>query len=857
MRRMPRLALAIVVAAACSTPPPSPALPNGGPVYKSFENASAAAGVPLDVLLAVGWVQSRWSVPDPAAVATSDGNASGDATGDTGSEHAPAYGIMQLTDISGHDTLGLGAELLGVDRELVKTDLDTNLLAAAAVLRHYAEETFGSTDQVDAADLDEWRDVVARFASADDPELGISYSSAVWQSLHDGASRTLESGEVIELEGQDVTAPAPSMPDQLSGGAFGTLQQRLSADYGGVAHVRPSPNFTAGRDRAIDMVVIHDTEGGYEGSISWLDNPAAQASAQYILRSSDGEITQMVSESDAAWHSGNHAYNHRSIGIEHEGFMSTPAYYTETMYRASAKLVCDITRRHHIPIDREHIIGHAEVPDPFHPGQFGGSGGHRDPGPYWDWPHYISLIKAECNDPSSDPTPPAKHDPTPPAHGNATIDGIVYQAPDKAHRLPGAHVTLSDGQTRTTDANGFWSATVAPGRHVVNVSAQGYASGSAMRDCTQGGTVWASVGLDPDGTDPAQGTVSGFVYIAPDANRRLPGASVRVGSHDVSTDALGRYSVRVAVGDQTVVVSHDGFEPVTLQRKVAAGKTTTVEVGLAPVNAKGTLEVTVADAATGKVVGGARVTLSDGSAATANGQGVATFNVNVGQYRINATASGYSLGTAVRAVQDGQKTPVRVLLAAAAGQGKIVGVVFQSPDPARRIAGATLTTDRGPSATANAKGVYELSLAAGNVIITASADGYLPKSLVRRATAGATVWASVGLLKGTNDNGVITERVTLVAPANNGSASSNPDFSWNASPTGQKPGYAYHALVMDADDPSGDVFERDVTSSAGGVVHATLGLALKSGHWSWGVYVIRTSDKSAGPLSDLNVFTVN
>ena len=54
-------------------------------------------------------------------------------------------------------------------------------------------------------------------------------------------------------------------------------------------------------------------------------------------------------------------------------------------------------------MDRQHVIGHSEVPDPDNPGLFGGSGHHTDPGPYWDWYTYIGLAQTYA---SQLPSPP-------------------------------------------------------------------------------------------------------------------------------------------------------------------------------------------------------------------------------------------------------------------------------------------------------------------------------------------------------------------------------------------------------------------------------------------------------------------
>jgi N-acetyl-anhydromuramyl-L-alanine amidase AmpD len=55
----------------------------------------------------------------------------------------------------------------------------------------------------------------------------------------------------------------------------------------------------------IRFVVIHDTEVGYDDTIRLFQNPLAYVSAHYVLRSSDGQVTQMVPTRDVAWQDGN------------------------------------------------------------------------------------------------------------------------------------------------------------------------------------------------------------------------------------------------------------------------------------------------------------------------------------------------------------------------------------------------------------------------------------------------------------------------------------------------------------------------------------------------------------------------
>src|SRR5690606_37754439 len=105
-------------------------------------------------------------------------------------------------------------------------------------------------------------------------------------------------------------------------------------------------------------------------------------SAHYVIRSSDGQITQMVQDNDIAWHAGNSTYNRQSIGIEHEGYVNNASWYTNAMYQASANLTRWLCDTYNIPKDRAHILAHSEVP----------GATHTDPGPNWDWNYYMSLV---------------------------------------------------------------------------------------------------------------------------------------------------------------------------------------------------------------------------------------------------------------------------------------------------------------------------------------------------------------------------------------------------------------------------------------------------------------------------------
>jgi hypothetical protein len=155
---------------------------------------------------------------------------------------------------------------------------------------------------------------------------------------------------------------------------------------------------------AVRLVVVHAVEGSYWGAIAWFRSPRAHVSANYVV-GRDGSTVQMVSERDVAWHAGNGWVNAHSVGIENEGYAFVPWTFTDAEYRASAAVAAAVLRRRLLPIDRKHVIGHNEVPDPRRPWLGGGYSHHRDPGPYWDWKRYMAYVRAYARGDEPAPRP--------------------------------------------------------------------------------------------------------------------------------------------------------------------------------------------------------------------------------------------------------------------------------------------------------------------------------------------------------------------------------------------------------------------------------------------------------------------
>jgi len=116
-----------------------------------------------------------------------------------------------------------------------------------------------------------------------------------------------------------------------------------------------SPDFTPGRKRNIDAIVLHTTEGSGTGAENWLttkDN--VSASAHYLIME-NGEIVMLVKPEDTAWHC--RGYNSRSIGIEFAGHYDKPL--AEIQLQSGEKLIEYLMQTYNIK--KTNIRAHSEL----------------------------------------------------------------------------------------------------------------------------------------------------------------------------------------------------------------------------------------------------------------------------------------------------------------------------------------------------------------------------------------------------------------------------------------------------------------------------------------------------------------
>jgi N-acetyl-anhydromuramyl-L-alanine amidase AmpD len=169
----------------------------------------------------------------------------------------------------------------------------------------------------------------------------------------------------------------------------------------------PSNYREANRTTAdIDWIVLHTIQGSYESAISWFKNPRSDVSAHYIVGDEPGEFTKMVRTKDVAWTGGDAGYNARGLHIEMEGYSGNG--FSDQMYENVAELVEFLCENYDIPkrgpnfriapcdaaAGQGGIIGHVHIPGP-NCNSRGGSGGHTDPGPHFDYDRLIEAIKTD------------------------------------------------------------------------------------------------------------------------------------------------------------------------------------------------------------------------------------------------------------------------------------------------------------------------------------------------------------------------------------------------------------------------------------------------------------------------------
>jgi N-acetyl-anhydromuramyl-L-alanine amidase AmpD len=367
--------------------------------------------IPAGTLEAIAYTKTRWNPVVP------------DAQLDADSAHmGPVYGIMGLgVGLAPFvDQVGEAAALTGFSVDQIKFDTQTNIIAAASLIaRDLGVGSSSKSLEQSAHAIRRAMGLNARSKSSIDQHLQDSFAFSVLSVLDRGQDDhgvRIKAREVafekVFSAGTLATQKAAFVrlnvaKDRVETSEFliepisETIQSKAnvskSTDYG-PALFQQSPNESA-RSANPTHVTIHQMEGYYAGSIATFLQVGG-VSAHYLIRDSDGQVTQMVRESRKGAHVKSH--NDYSIGIEQEGFRGQSNWYSNATYREVIAITRNICARWAIPCSSVYrgtatdseiiqatslrIKGHQHFPDQF--------GTRTDPGRFFSWTRFADGINA-------------------------------------------------------------------------------------------------------------------------------------------------------------------------------------------------------------------------------------------------------------------------------------------------------------------------------------------------------------------------------------------------------------------------------------------------------------------------------
>ncbi|WP_343748308.1 N-acetylmuramoyl-L-alanine amidase [Fluviicola sp.] len=373
--------------------------------FQSYCQQAYAAypNVPRGTLEAVSWTQTRMSYLS--------------ATGPESCSGLPrSHGYLgMVAKGKGYfkENMKLVSQVSGVSLQQMKEDPAAEIHAFAKVVSSYMEELRGNSLQnslkeifgrlsylSDSGRVNQFaRDAelyeLFRFLNKDENSVNYAFPNYDFNltDIFGAANLSVLSAQRIVFTEQGI---------QSTSGAVYQVKKKesiqKSTEYApAIWNPAATCNYSSRSGTAISAITIHTTQGTYAGTISWAQNCSSSVSYHYVLRSSDGQVTQMVLEANKAWHVGSE--NPYTIGYEHEGYIDQPQWYTTAMYNASAALTRDVCQSGYgiSPLRTFSgaattgtntlggcikIKGHQHFP----------SQTHTDPGIYWDWGLYYKLV---------------------------------------------------------------------------------------------------------------------------------------------------------------------------------------------------------------------------------------------------------------------------------------------------------------------------------------------------------------------------------------------------------------------------------------------------------------------------------
>ena len=316
--------------------------PSVSTVRKYLKQASIEFDVPFSLLDAIAKTANNYAMIGPS--------------------QNGAYGVMALIENERSNTIKEAANLIGLNSDDLKYNLQNNIRGAAALLSIYAEDNKKSKDLLD------WFEAVKKFSGLSSDGTRELQAIDYYKNLNDGVStNTLwkEKAEIKGIQNNEITNLVNNYNEKIA--LYGVNQNVIknrgqstgvAVDYpGAIAAFSDcaNRNFTVVNTPTaiLNTYVNHWIGiGTLAGAIDLFQNCSSpgKTSAHFIV-AVDGRVFQIVKTKDIA----NHAFgnNALSIGTEHEVTTSTTGNWNDSrLLKASTDLARFMCNKFSIPKQR-------------------------------------------------------------------------------------------------------------------------------------------------------------------------------------------------------------------------------------------------------------------------------------------------------------------------------------------------------------------------------------------------------------------------------------------------------------------------------------------------------------------------
>ncbi|WP_199118554.1 N-acetylmuramoyl-L-alanine amidase [Pedobacter sp. ASV28] len=322
--------------------------PSVATTEKYIDAAAAEFQVPAIILKAAAQVQSNWA--------------------QTGPSFYGSYGMMGLIESDNIKQITLAASLTNLKVDDIKNQAKANIRAAAALLAHYQK---GKPTSDNLAD---WFEATRDLTGLSNEEMKTSLATSFYSVIKNGSKTVSLWREIIQIDAKPITIPEYKIASDKKNKNANSIAS-TNTDYPTAINRMTTCNYASGRNGyGIDYYFVHYmATGTYAGAISWFSDctRTSPSSANYCIRNSDGEISQVVRESDRAYAQGVTGFpqwNGAGVSTEHEVLATNLAMWdSEPMLVAAANLAIDVCNRNNIPRVRRGvngdrgIYGHSDV----------------------------------------------------------------------------------------------------------------------------------------------------------------------------------------------------------------------------------------------------------------------------------------------------------------------------------------------------------------------------------------------------------------------------------------------------------------------------------------------------------------